>query len=259
MPGDQQFPVNIVTNSRGPTFLQVPGRVERGFKVLPDSETPTEETTSMRREPATPDVLQDEILKAVAARGGVRTYARNSIIINEGEHADTFFIILSGKVKVFGSDDAGNEVVYSIHGPGEYVGEMALDGGVRTASVMTIEETACSVVSGADLKVLVADLPEFALHLIHKLIRRAREATEGVKNLALLDVYGRVCVLLTTLAEDSDGALQTRDKLTQQDIADRVGSSREMVSRIFKELISGGYLSVEAGRYTILKKLPARW
>lgn len=213
----------------------------------------------MRREAVTPDVLHDEILRAVAARGGVRTYPRNSIIINEGERSDTFFIILAGRVKVFGSDESGKEVIYSTHGPGEYVGEMALDGGVRTASVMTLEPTACSVVSGAELKDFVAEHPEFALHLIHKLIRRAREATEGIKNLALLDVYGRVCVLLTTFAEDSNGTLQVKDKLTQQDIADRVGSSREMVSRIFKELINGGYVSLESGHWTILKKLPARW
>lgn len=213
----------------------------------------------MRREPVTPEVLPDGILKAIAARGGVRTYPRHSIIINEGERSDTFFIILSGRVKVFGSDESGKEVIYATHGPGEYVGEMALDGHVRTASVMTIDETACSVVSGAELKDFIAAHPEFALHLIHKLIRRAREATEGIKNLALLDVYGRICVLLTTLAEDSDGTLRIRDKLTQQDIADRVGSSREMVSRIFKELINGGYVSLESGHWTILKKLSARW
>ena len=213
----------------------------------------------MRREAVTPDVLQDALLEAVAARGGVRTYPRGSIIINEGEHSDTFFIILSGKVKVFGADAAGNEVVYSLHGAGEYVGEMALDGGVRTASVMTIEDTACSVVSGAQLKDFVAAHPEFALHLIHKLIRRARAATGGVKNLALLDVYGRICALLSSLADDAGGQLHVRDKLTQQDIAERVGSSREMVSRIFKELIHGGYVAQESGRWRILKKLPARW
>ena len=213
----------------------------------------------MRREPVTTDVLQDDVLKAVAARGGVRSYPRNSVIINEGERSDTFFIILSGRVKVYGSDESGREVVYGVHGPGEYVGEMALDGGVRTASVVTIEETSCSVVSGAELKDFIANHPEFALNLSHKLIRRARESTESVKNLALLDVYGRICVLLTTLAEESNGNLQVRDKLTQQDIADRVGSSREMVSRIFKELMSGGYVSQDSGHWIILKKLPARW
>ena len=66
-------------------------------------------------------------------------------------------------------------------------------------------------------------------------------------------------MLLTSLAEEANGTLQLPDKLTQQDIADRIGSSREMVSRIFKELIQGGYVSLEAGRWTIRKKLPAHW
>ena len=213
----------------------------------------------MQREPVTPDVLQDELLEAIAARGSVRTYPARTIIINEDERSDTFYIILSGRVKVFGSDTSGKEVIYSTHGPGEYVGEMALDGGVRAASVMTMETTACSVVSGAELKGFIALHPEFAMHLIYKLIRRAREATDAVKNLALLDVYGRICILLTSLAEDRDGKLRIPNKLTQQDIAERVGSSREMVSRIFKELVSGGYVSHDDGYWTILNKLPARW
>ncbi|MBK8742297.1 MAG: Crp/Fnr family transcriptional regulator [Betaproteobacteria bacterium] len=213
----------------------------------------------MQRQAVTADVLQEEILRAIAARGGVRVYARNSVIINEGERADTFFIILSGRVKVYGSDDSGNEIIYSVHGAGEYVGEMSLESGIRTASVMTMEETACSVVSGTEFKNFIVEQPAFALHLIHKLIRRAREATEGIKNLALLDVYGRVCTVLVGLAEESNGVLRVTERLTQQDIADRVGASREMVSRIFKELISGGYVAQDAGRWTILKKLPARW
>jgi CRP/FNR family cyclic AMP-dependent transcriptional regulator len=161
---------------------------------------------------------------------------------------------------VFGSDAAGNQVVYATHGTGEYVGEMTLDGGSRAASVMTVEKTTCAVVSGGQLREFIAEHPDFALNLIHKLIRRAREATDSVKNLALLDVYGRICVLLTVLSEDAGGGVRRmREKLTQQDIADRVGSSREMVSRIFKDLVAGGYLAVDAGRLTLLKKLPAHW
>ena len=206
------------------------------------------------------DVLDDELLRDIASRGGVRTYPPNSVIINEGDRSDTFFILLSGRVKVFGSDAAGNQVVYTTHGAGEYVGEMSLDGGPRTASVMTLEKTTCAVVAGSDLREFIARHPDFALNLIHKLIRRARLATEGVKNLALLDVYGRICVLLMSLAEgDAEGRLVVREKLTQQDIADRVGSSREMVSRIFKDLVAGGYLATGGGQLTVLKKLPAHW
>jgi CRP/FNR family cyclic AMP-dependent transcriptional regulator len=222
-------------------------------------------TSSPQGSAGTSDALDDALLREIAARGGVRTYPPNSIIINEGEKADTFFILLSGRVKVYGSDAAGNQVVYATHGTGEYVGEMTLDGGTRTASVVTLEKTTCAVVSGGELREFITQHPDFALNLIHKLIRRAREATEGIKNLALLDVYGRICVLLMSLAEPADpksgdgGVQRIREKLTQQDIADRVGSSREMVSRIFKDLVAGGYLAIESGRLTLLRKLPANW
>jgi CRP/FNR family cyclic AMP-dependent transcriptional regulator len=209
------------------------------------------------------DTLDDVLLRKIGEHGDVRTYPPNCILINEGERADTFFILLSGRVKVYGSDANGNQVVYAIHGPGEYVGEMSLDDGPRTASVVTLEKTACAVVAGKHLREFLAQHPDFALNLIHKLIRRAREATESVKNLALLDVYGRICVLLMGLAgngpPDANGARHIEGKLTQQEIADRVGSSREMVSRILKDLVAGKYLAIESGRISILRKLPANW
>jgi len=220
-------------------------------------------TATSSRGPAALDALDDDLLRKIAEHGDVRTYPPNSVIINEGEQTDTFFILLSGRVKVFGSDAEGNQIVYASHGAGEYVGEMSLDGGVRTASVVTMEKTTCAVVAGRHLRAFVAAHPDFAMNLIHKLIRRAREATESVKNLALLDVYGRICVVLAALAAtsrpDERGALTIDGRYTQQDIADRVGASREMVSRILKDLVTGGYLAIESGHITILKKLPAHW
>jgi len=209
------------------------------------------------------DALDDALLREIGEHGDVRTYPPNCILINEGEQTDTFFILLSGRVKVFGSDANGSQVVYAIHGAGEYIGEMSLDGGPRTASVITLEKTTCVVVAGKHLREFLAQHPDFALNLIHKLIRRAREATESVKNLALLDVYGRICVLLMGLAAnvppDANGARHIEGKLTQQEIADRVGSSREMVSRILKDLVAGNYVAIGGGRISILRKLPANW
>ena len=74
-----------------------------------------------------------------------------------------------------------------------------------------------------------------------------------------MDVYGRVARLLLELAHEEDGVLAVREKLTQQDIAERVGSSREMVSRIFKQLVEGEYLTLEGRRIVLRKKLPAGW
>ena len=187
----------------------------------------------MRSSTVTPDVLDLELLREIARRGGVRPYPAHAILINEGDTSDSLFIVLSGRVKVYSTNLDGREIVITTHGAGEYVGELALDGGVRSASVMTLEPTTCSVVSGANLREFVAAHPDFASHLIHKLIRSVRQATESVKSLALEDVYARVVRLLAELSDPlGDGRRQLRERLTQQAIADRVGASREMVSRI---------------------------
>jgi len=208
---------------------------------------------------ATPDVLDDELLRAIAARGGVRTYPPNTVLVTEEDRSDALFIILAGRVKAYGSAEDGREIVYATQAVGEYFGEMSIDGGPRSASVMTLESTTCAVVPGAEVREFLATHPDFALHLVKKLIRLARASTEHVKSLALEDVYGRIARLLRTLARDEDGVLMVPERLTQQDIAERVGSSREMVSRVFKPLLEGGYLEMRAHRIALLKKLPARW
>ena len=115
------------------------------------------------------------------------------------------------------------------------------------------------MVTGANLRQFVAAQPDFAMHLIHKLIWRVRQATDSVKSLALQDVYGRVVRLLQELSEPQGTERVVRERLTQQDIAERVGSSREMVSRIFKDLTKGGYVAVASGRIQILRRPPAAW
>ena len=189
----------------------------------------------------------------------MRRYPPNAVLISEGDTADSLYILLSGRVKVYSTSPNGKEVVITTHGAGEYFGELALDGGVRSASVMTMEKTVCSVVTGATLREFIEAHPEFALHLIRKLIGRVRQATDSVKSLALQDVYGRVVHLLDELSIAFEGKRIVGERLTQQDVAERVGSSREMVSRIFKDLTAGGYISVSAGRITIHRKLPAGW
>src|SRR3954468_4563217 len=99
---------------------------------------------------ATP--LAPETLRAIAASGVVRKFAKNTVLINEGDQNDSLYIILSGKVKVFASNDAGKEVVIDFHGPGEYVGEMTLDGAPRSASVVTIAPTSAAVISRAQFR-----------------------------------------------------------------------------------------------------------
>ena len=215
----------------------------------------------MRAPPVTPDVLDPGLLREIARQGGVKPYPAQAILINEGDASDSLYIVLSGRVKVYSNNAEGKEVVIATHGAGEYVGELSLDGGVRSTSVMTLEPTTCSVVSGANLRGFIAANPDFASHLILKLIRCVRQATESVKSLALEDVYKRVVRLLADLSDPVEGGprRRVREKLTQQDIADRVGASREMVSRIFKDLTAGGYMASEAGRIVVLKKPPVGW
>jgi CRP/FNR family transcriptional regulator, cyclic AMP receptor protein len=203
--------------------------------------------------------LQPETLRAIAASGVTRTFPRNTVLINEGDVGDSLYIIVSGRVKIFASNEAGREFVIDFFGPGEYVGEMSLDGARRSASVMTVEPTTCVVVNRAHFREFILAHPDFAMHLIERLIHRVRVTTGNLKSLALSDVYGRLVRLLNALAQTKGGKQVVPEKLTQQEIADRVGASRDMIGKLMKDLVAGGYLAVEDRTITILKKLPTGW
>jgi CRP/FNR family cyclic AMP-dependent transcriptional regulator len=181
------------------------------------------------------------------------------VLINEGDVGDALYVVLSGRVKVFSSNEQGREFVIDFHGPGEYVGEMSLDGAPRSASVITVEPTTCAIVSRTQFRDFVLAHPDFAMHLIERLIHRVRVTTSNLKSLALSDVYGRLVRLLNALAQEVDGRWVVPERLTQQDIADRVGASRDMIGKLLKDLVAGGYLSVEERTITILRKLPTGW
>ena len=203
--------------------------------------------------------IRQETLRAIAATGVVRQFPKNTVLIHDGDTGDTLYIILSGRVKVYASNAAGREVVIDFHGTGECLGEMSLDGSKRSASVMTVEPTTCAIVNRAHFRDFILAYPDFAMYLIEKLIHRVRVTTENVKSLALTDVYGRLARLLNALAKEIDGKLAVHEKLTQQDIADRVGASRDMIGKLMKDLVAGGYLAVEDRTITILRKLPTGW
>ena len=205
------------------------------------------------------EILSDAELRAISRRGSTRSYSKNTVVVSEGDLTDTLYIIVSGRVRVYVSDAQGREVTLSEQGAGEYFGEMVLDEGPRSASVITLEPSRFLVVPKNDVLEFLGDNPAFAVHLIRKLIRRSRALTANVKSLALLDVYGRVARLLLELAEDRDGLLLIEPRPTQQDMASRVGASREMVSKILTDLVSGGYVRVEGRRMVIAKTLPSRW
>ena len=205
------------------------------------------------------ELFGENHIDALIALGVVRSFPKNSVLIQEGDKSDQFYILLSGKLKVFLADDDGKEIVVDMLSPKQYFGEMALDGESRSASVMTVEASKLAVIQHEDFKRFLAENPDAALALIVTLIRRARNLTRTIGNLALLDVYGRVARLLIDNASDESGKLVVTEKMSQQEIAQRIGSSREMVSRILSDLKEGGYLSIDGGRIVIKQNLPKHW
>jgi len=203
--------------------------------------------------------LSEQDIAALSRRAVTRAFPKNTIILNEGDQTDSLYIILSGRVKVFLANEEGKEIVLDTQGPGEYFGEMVLDEGPRSASVMTLEPCRFQLIPKEDVKALLQSHPDFAMHLVRKLIYRGRVLTEHVKSLALQNVYGRFAKLLNEMAVPQDGKRVLQEKLSQQELANRVGASREMINRIVKDLTTGGYISVDGQRIVIHKPLPANW
>lgn len=199
--------------------------------------------------------------EALAARGNLRSFRRGTILIQEGDRGDTLYMVRSGRLRAYAAHPNGKEITLGIYGAGEYVGEMSLDGGPRSANVETLEATTCAVISRATLLAYIAEHPDFALEMMSRLIRRARLATQSASSLALIDVYGRMTRLLDQLAGPpaADGTRTVEERLTHRQIASHLACSREMVTRLMGDLESGGYVAVREKRIVLLRGLPARW
>jgi CRP/FNR family cyclic AMP-dependent transcriptional regulator len=204
--------------------------------------------------------LSQAQLDRLTERAVTRSYPKGAIIINEGDEAGTLYIVISGSVKVYLSDDAGKEVILSTLGQGEHFGELALlDDTPRSASVATCEPCKLLLVQKSALREAIVSEPDMALQMMRALARRIRRLTDNVRALALLDVFGRLVHTLEELSVDRDGLRVIEPRLTQQDLANRIGASREMVSRILTDLTRGGYIALEDKRMVIRKKIPRNW
>lgn len=200
------------------------------------------------------------MLRALFAHAMVKTFPKNTMLITEGDRTtDSIYLIQSGKVKVFLCSADGKEVDLDVLEPGDYFGEVEFDEGPRSASVVTIERSQLAVIRQSEFKQFVAENPDFAMQLIRKLIARTRALLENVKRLALLDVSDRVARLLLEMATEENGKLIITEKLSKRDIANRVGATREMASRVFKDLVSSGYIELEHKKITIARRLPRHW
>jgi CRP/FNR family cyclic AMP-dependent transcriptional regulator len=198
-------------------------------------------------------------LAEVERRTTLRRCRKGTVIVERGDEASTLHVLIEGRAKVYVADDSGREIVLKELKAGDHFGELAMLGGSpRTASVMTLTDCELRSLTGSVFQELMATQPGIAMQLIRSLAERVVGLTDMVSDLALLSVYGRIAKLLVESAALEDGRFLT-GPLTQQSIADRVGCSREMVSRIVGDLKTGGYLSVEGKRFVLNRRLPERW
>lgn len=205
--------------------------------------------------------LNDEEKESLSEHFTLRRYQKNTIIINEGDDTTSLYCILEGRTKVFLTDEAGKEVVLNTQSKGEYFGEVSLfDDGPRSASVMTLEDCQFAVLTKQTFIQLLTDTPLLSLSIIKGLTHRLRSLSENVRSLALMDVYGRVARTLIDLSsEQENGDRIITEPLTYNDLANRVGASSKMVSRIMKDLKKGGYIVKNAQQHIIKRNLPPAW
>jgi CRP/FNR family transcriptional regulator, cyclic AMP receptor protein len=188
---------------------------------------------------------QLEVLTGVVSR---RSFPRSTTIIAAGDMTDSLYVVISGRLKVMMTDDDGGEVILAILGPNEFFGEMGLlDDHPRSASVVAIEPCELLSLAKRDFKKCMAENFEMTMTVLRGIVKRLREADKKIGSLALMDVYGRVARLLLEMSETIDGQKVVTKKLAKQDIAKMIGASREMVSRVMKDLQTGGFIEVRGG------------
>jgi len=174
-----------------------------------------------------------------------KPYPKDSTVIAAGDPADALYVVISGRLKVIMSDNEGREVILAILNQGDFFGEMGLiDQAPRSATVVTIEPCELLTITRTDFTKCLQKNFDLTMNVIRGLVKRLREADRKIGSLALMDVCGRVARLLLEMAETVDGQKVVTRKLPKQQIAKMVGASREMVSRVMKEMETGGHIEV---------------
>lgn len=204
--------------------------------------------------------LTDDALFALASKAKSVKFPKQAIIISEGDDTSSMYIILSGKVRVYSSDEKSKEVTLLIQESGSHFGELALlSDELRSASVQALEPTVCGVICKADFIHWLKQHPDVAIALLGVLSEKIRSLTEKVKQMALSNVYERTVKVLQEMAIKEGDISVIHNRPTQQELANMVGSSREMVNKIMKELTKGGYVVMDERTLRIENKLPAYW
>jgi CRP-like cAMP-binding protein len=194
--------------------------------------------------------------EALAQLASRRRYPKDTVVFFENDEGDSFFMIVSGRIKVTILGDDGREVILSVLGPGDFFGEMALlDDEPRSATAIAIEECELLSLQRSDFESVIGNKPSISLALVRVLTARLRKANHQISTLALLDVYGRVARVLMDMARDEgrrlkDGRIAFR-RATHQEIANRIGTTRETVTRMMKDLERQSLMHIE-GREIVL-------
>ena len=204
--------------------------------------------------------LGEESLDILCMNARVLTFRRNTILMSEGESGESLCILKRGAVKIFASDEQGNEIVLDDLGPGSYFGEVSLlDDEPRTASAITLEHSEVLSISKSDFVSCVNKNPEIAFAVIRVTTRRLRRAIDTVRSLALQNVYQRLTSKLRELSKISENTISLPRKYSNQELGAMIGASREMVGKILNDLTTGGYIEKRQNRWFLLKDLPDNW
>jgi CRP/FNR family cyclic AMP-dependent transcriptional regulator len=204
------------------------------------------------------DAVCSPPIAALAKLGHLVEFPAKKNIVHEGDAGDSLFVVLAGRVRIFVDSDDERRFVIGLLGAGSLFGEGSLDGGPRTASVEAVTATTCAVIAYADLRQRLSSDAHFGMALVMELIQRSRHTARRMKGLALNSAYQRFRELVMQELGQATGALP--GDWSQQEIAQRLGCSRDMVTKIFKELSKGDYvLAQRGGALQIMKPLPKAW
>jgi CRP/FNR family cyclic AMP-dependent transcriptional regulator len=207
-----------------------------------------------------PRVLSENHIAELVKDAKRIRYPKHAVICSEGDVADSFYIILSGKVRVFSSDENCKEFTLQIYNSGDYFGEIALlTGGIRSASVETLEPTICAMIPKTRFLQWLSENHDIMFGLMGQLSSKITQLTVKLRQMALSNVYERTIQALEDMAVVEDGVKAIHKKPTQNELACMVGASREMIGKIMQDLIKGGYLEQDKKLLIFKKKLPASW
>ena len=187
-----------------------------------------------------------------------RRYKKGDVIVEQGKKSDALTILLTGRARVVSSNSRGREVILAILQPGDYVGEMSLiDQEPHSASVLAEVQTDVLTLSQQEFSHCLPDSGSMAYAVLRGLVQRLRHADRKIESLALMDVYGRVAAVLMEFAAENrsggqDNAVIAR-KVSRRDLAKMVGASREMVSRVMKDLEERGFIQTQGDGSMLLK------